>query len=212
MKKEELIALGLSEEQADKVAKASNEELKGYIPKSRLDEVIKERDTYKSTLSDRDKQLEDLKKSSGDNEALKTQIADMQKANGEAIKAKDAEIAKIRMDNAVEKALSENKAKNTKAVMALLNLEGAELGEDGTVKGLSEQIDKLKADEGTAFLFDAVSESKPTVKGATPVQTGTQPPQTSEYATKLAEARKNGDTLAAISIKREAAENGEFLI
>lgn len=212
MKKEELTALGLSEAQAEKVANASAEELKGYIPKTRLDEVIKERDTYKTTLSDRDKQLEDLKKSSGDNEALKTQIADMQKANAEAIKAKDAEIAKIKLDNAVEKALAEGKAKNTKAVMALLNLEGAELAEDGTVKGLAEQIDKLKADEGTSFLFDVANESKPTVKGATPVQTGAQTPQTSEYATRLAEARKNGDTLAAISIKREAAENGEFLI
>ena len=211
MKKEELIALGLSEEQAEKVEKASADELKGYIPKTRLDEVIKERDTYKSTLSDRDKQLEDLKKSSGDNEELKKQIVDMQKANADAIKAKDAEIAKIKLDNAVEKALAEGKAKNTKAVMALLNLEGAELAEDGTVKGLAEQIDKLKADEGTSFLFD-VAESKPTVKGATPIQTGTQTPQTSEYATRLAEARKNGDTLAAISIKREAAENGEFLI
>ena len=212
MKKEDLIALGLSEEQAEKVANASAEELKGYIPKTRLDEVIKERDTYKSTLSDRDKQLDDLKKSSGDNEELKKQIADMQKANADTIKAKDAEIAKIKLDNAVEKALAEGKAKNTKAVMALLNLEGAELAEDGTVKGLAEQIDKLKADEGTSFLFDVATESKPTVKGATPIQTGTQTPQTSEYATRLAEARKNGDTLAAISIKREAAENGEFLI
>ena len=136
----------------------------------------------------------------------------MQKTNADAIKAKDAEIAKIKLDNAVEKALAEGKAKNTKAVMALLNLEGAELAEDGTVKGLAEQIDKLKADEGTSFLFDVAAEKKTTVKGATPIQTGTQTPQTSEYATRLAEARKNGDTLAAISIKREAAENGEYLM
>ena len=204
MKKEDLIALGLSEEQAEKVANASAEELKGYIPKTRLDEVIKERDTYKSTLSDRDKQLENLKKSSGDNEELKKQIADMQKANADAIKAKDAEIAKIKLDNAVEKALAEGKAKNTKAVMALLNLEGAELAEDGTVKGLAEQIDKLKSDEGTSFLFDVAAEKKTTVKGATPAQTGTQTPQTSEYATRLAEARMvTRLQLSLLSVKRQ---------
>lgn len=209
MKKEELIALGLSEEDAKKVADASAEELKGYIPKSRLDEVIKERDTYKGSLADRDKQLEDLKKSSGDNEALKTQIAEMQKANADAIKAKDAEIAKIKLDNAVDKALGESKAKNAKAVAALLNLDSAELLEDGTVKGLSEQIEKLKSDEGTAFLFDVETKSTPTFKGATPVQTGgVATPQTNEWEAKLAEARKNGDTLSAITIKREAAEAG----
>lgn len=175
MKKDELIELGLDDELAEKVAKASADELKGYIPKSRLDEVIKERDTFKGTVEERDKQLEELKKSSGDNEALKTQIANMQKDNAEAIKAKDAEIAKIRLENAVEKTLAESKAKNFKAVMALLNLEGAELDDDGTVKGLVEQINKLKADEGTSFLFDA-STKQTTVKGATPAQAGASTP------------------------------------
>lgn len=184
MKKEDLIELGLSEELADKVAKASSDELKGYIPKSRLDEVIKERDTFKGTVEERDKQLEELKKSSGDNEALKTQIAEMQKANAEAIKAKDAEIAKIKLDNAVEKALGESKAKNSKAVMALLNLEGAELAEDGSVKGLAEQIEKLKADEGTSFLFDATTHQT-TVRGATPPQTGANTPPTGSDTSKM---------------------------
>lgn len=212
MKKEELIELGLSEEVAEKVAKKSKDELKEYIPKSRLDEVINERDTYKGSLAERDKQLEQLKKNSGDSEELKTQIAEMQRINAEQIKAKDAEIAKIKLNNAVEKALAESKAKNTKSVMALLDLENAELGEDGAVKGLSEQIKKLQADEGTSFLFD-VSEKKQEIKGATPTSTGSNAPtQTSEYASRLAEARKNGDTLSAIAIKREAMENGEILL
>ena len=38
MKKEELVKLGLTEEDAEKVAKASEEELKGFVPKSRFDE------------------------------------------------------------------------------------------------------------------------------------------------------------------------------
>ena len=39
MKKDELIKLGLTEELAAKVESASAEELKGFIPKSRFDEV-----------------------------------------------------------------------------------------------------------------------------------------------------------------------------
>lgn len=214
MKKEELMELGLTEEQAKKVADASLDELKGYVPKTRLDEVIKERDGYKGTLADRDKQLEDLKKSSGDNEELKKQIADMQKANTEALKAKDDEILNIRKTNAVEKAVSGAKAKNAKAVMALLDLENAELQDDGTVKGLDEQLKKLKESEDTAFLFDAEAKpSQPTVKGATPAQAGTPTPGAgSEWEVKLAEAKKNGDNLSAIAIKREAAENGVYLL
>lgn len=212
MKKEELVALGLSQEDAEKIAKASSEELKGYVPKSRLDEVIQERDTYKGTLSERDKQLENLKKSSGDNEELKQQIVQMQKENADAIKAKDQEIAKIRLDNAVEKALSENKAKNIKAVIANLDLENAELLEDGTVKGLSEQLDKLKSDEGTAFLFESETQTKPQMRGATPAAAGGTAPTMNEWELRLAEARKNNDNLAAITIKREAAEAGVNLL
>lgn len=171
MKKEELMELGLTEDQAKKVADASLSELKGYVPKTRLDEVIKERDGYKDTLADRDKQLEDLKKSSGDNEELKKQIADMQKANTEALKAKDDEILNIRKTNAVEKAVSGAKAKNAKAVMALLDLENAELQDDETVKGLDEQLKKLKESEETAFLFDA-EKPQVKVKGAKPQNSG----------------------------------------
>lgn len=213
MKKEELIGLGLDEETAKKVADASAEELKGYVPKSRLNEVITERDNYKDELADRDKQLEDLKKSSGDSEALKNQIAEMQKTNKEALAAKDAEILSIRKNNAVEKALSGAQAKNAKAVMALLDLENAELQEDGTIKGLEEQIKSLKESEDTSFLFNVENKPpQPTVKGATPGQAGTPPTASNEWETKLAEARKNGDNLAAIAIKREAAENGINLL
>lgn len=172
MKKEELMEIGLTEEQAKKVADASLDELKGYVPKTRLDEVIKERDSYKGTLADRDKQLEDLKKSSGDNEELKKQIADMQKTNTEALKAKDDEILNIRKTNAVEKAVSGAKAKNAKAVMALLDLANAELQDDGTVKGLDEQLKKLKESEDTAFLFDA-EKPQVKVKGVKPQNSGT---------------------------------------
>ena len=39
MKKEDLIALGLTEEQIEKVLNANSEQLKGFIPKARFDEV-----------------------------------------------------------------------------------------------------------------------------------------------------------------------------
>ena len=75
MKKEELMKLeGMTEELATKIAEMSTEEMKGMIPKSRLDEVIAERDTAKKDHADVLKQLGVLQKETGSVEDLKTQI------------------------------------------------------------------------------------------------------------------------------------------
>ncbi len=81
MKKEEIIALGIDAELAQKVADASAEELKGYVPKARFDEVNEAKKKAEEMISERDNQLEKLKKSAGDNEELKNQIAAFQQKN-----------------------------------------------------------------------------------------------------------------------------------
>lgn len=176
MKKEDLVALGLTDEQAEQVANASAEELKGYIPKARFDEVNTEKNTLKTTLADRDKQLEDLQKSSKDSEALKQQIADLIKANADAQAAHDAEIKQLMIDNAIEKALGDAGTLNSKAVKALLELTDAELTEDGNIKGLDKQIEKLKGADDSKFLFKAAEPSNPQIHGASPASSGTGAP------------------------------------
>ena len=147
MKKEDLIALGLTEEQAKKVLDA----VKDYVPKTQLAEVERERDGLKATVTERDTQLETLKKSSGDNEALQKQIADLQKANEDQQKAHDAEIAQLRLDNAVEAAILAAGAKNVKAVRALMDADKLRLEKDGTVTGLSDQIKAIQKSD--AYMF-----------------------------------------------------------
>ena len=58
-------------------------------------------------------------------------------------------------------------ARNVKTVMALLDLTDAKLQEDGTVKGLSEQIEKLAKAKDSKFLFEE-AEAKPKFKGFQP--------------------------------------------
>lgn len=161
MTKEELIALGLNEEQAGKVL----EGYKGYVPKSRFDEVNAAKKAAEDTVKERDKQLEDLKKASGDSEALKAQIAQLQADNKAAADKYAADLKAVQINSAVEKELTAAGAKNLKAVKALLEgLDKAEL--DGeNVKGLADQIKKLKADEGTKFLFDEAGAGFKGVKG-----------------------------------------------
>lgn len=85
MKKEEFVKLGIDEELAKKAEAASQEELKGFIPKARFDEVNTEKKKLELDVRDRDGQLETLKNSTGDVEGMKQKIATLQADN----KAKD---------------------------------------------------------------------------------------------------------------------------
>jgi hypothetical protein len=170
MKKEEFVKLGIDEETAKKLETASQEELKGYIPKARFDEVNNEKKKLELDVRDRDGQLETLKNSTGDVEAMKKQIEDLQKANKDAADAHAAEIKQLKIDTAIDTALGDAKAKNKVAVKALLkDLDKAELADDGTIKGLAEQIAALQKSD--SYLFDA-KETKKQVKGATPGESG----------------------------------------
>lgn len=166
MKKDEFVKLGVDEETAKKLETASLEELKGYIPKARFDEVNNEKKKLELDVRDRDSQLETLKNSTGDVEALKKQIETLQADNKKKDEEHAAEVRQLKIDNAVNTALVEAKAKNITAVKALLkDLDKAELQEDGTIKGLAEQIAALQKSDD--YLFEA-KDSKKRMKGAKP--------------------------------------------
>lgn len=165
MKKDELMKLeGMTEELAKKIADMSADELKDMVPRSRLNEVIAERDTAKKDNEDVLKQLGALQKESGDAQSLKDQIQKLQDDAKEVKKQHDAEIHQLKVDNAVESALVSAKALNTKAVKALLNgLDKAEFDENGSIKGLSDQIKALQSADDSKFLFGSSSKE---MKGA----------------------------------------------
>lgn len=163
MTKEDLIAMGLTEEQAKKVM----ESLDGnFVTKTRFNEVNEENKTLKKSVSDRDKQLDDLKKSSGDNAELKKQIETLQQQNADQKKAHDAEMTQLKLDNAVDAALTAAGAKNAKAVKALFDMAKVKLGEDGKLTGWDEQLSALQKSD--AYLFEGKQQSKQTFKGYQP--------------------------------------------
>lgn len=171
MKKEDFVKLGLDEEIAKKCETASNEELKAFIPKARFDEVNNEKKKLELDVRDRDGQLETLKTSTGDVDGMKKQIETLQAENKTKDETHAAEIKQLKVDAAVEAAITGAKGKNAKAIKALLDLTKAELADDGTIKGLPEQIEALIKAEDSKFLFD--TETKTTkVKGAKPGESG----------------------------------------
>ena len=152
MTKEKLMEWGLTEEQANKVMEGLNG---SFVNKA-----------LKAQVSERDGQIDTLKKSAGDNTELQNQITALQEANKQKDKDHANEIKALKIGNAVDLALSTAKAKNHIAVKALLAdfLTKAELADDGTVKGLDDEIGKLVKGEDTAFLFDNTGKAK--FKGA----------------------------------------------
>lgn len=162
MKKEDLVKFGLNDETAQKIADAIAEEMKSFIPKNRFDEVNESNKTLKAQIADRDKQLEDLKKV--DAAGLNARIAELQAENKKAKETHDAQINEMRRDYAIENALRDAKAKNIKAVRALLNLD--EITIDGEkINGIDKQIKALTESEETKFLFNV---SDPKFKGMNP--------------------------------------------
>ena len=67
MKKEDLVAKGLSEEQAQIALDAWNESIKGYVPKERFDEI-------NGKLKEANTTIETLRKNNQDNEELQKQV------------------------------------------------------------------------------------------------------------------------------------------
>lgn len=145
MTRKQLEDLGISKEQADSIMKINGDDIENA--KSASAAEIKNLQTevtgLKTQVSDRDKQLETLKTAAGDNETLTKQIADLQAENTKVKETHESEMNQLKIDFAVEKALTGAKAKNIKAVKALLELEDAKLDKDGNVRGLAEQIDMV---------------------------------------------------------------------
>ena len=159
MNKEDLLKLGLTEEQAEKVLSANAEQLKGFIPKARFDEVNNAKKQAEKDLSDRDKQLETLKNSTGDIETLKQTIETLQNENKAATDKYNAELAEIKLAGAVDTALLGADALNVKAVKALLDMSKIKMDGD-VLLGINEQIESLKKAEDSKMLFKAVEVGK----------------------------------------------------
>ena len=158
MTKEELKALGLNDEQIEKVVEDYG---KNYVPKNQFNKKNDALKQAEESLEAMQSDIETLKKANADNAELSKQIDELNAAQLKREAEYTAQIQKMELDGIVERTLLSSKVKNAKAVRALLDLEDAKV-KDGTIKGLDDQLTKLK--ESDPYLFE--SESKPS--GVTP--------------------------------------------
>ena len=162
MKREDLKALGLSDEHIDKIMALNGQDIEKQ--KGSLVTLQTEADGLKKQLEEAGVTIEGFKKL--DIAAIQT-AADEWKTKAEQAQ-KDAadQVARLRFDHALDGALSGAKARNPKAVRALLNLDGLKLNEaDNSIAGLKEQIEKIQTEND--FLFESSEKTPTIVKGGT---------------------------------------------
>lgn len=156
MKREELKALGLTEEQINEVMKVNGADIEKYKGLSETQST--ELETIKTQIKERDTQLETLKKSTGDTESLKAQIIALQEANTTAVKDYETKLKDSKISNAIKLAIA-GKVHDEDMVAGLFKKDNLILGEDGKLLGLDDQLKTIKASK--AFLFKEDKQPEP---------------------------------------------------
>lgn len=200
--KEELLALGISEENATKILKAHTDTLtEGFIPKHRFDEVNTELKNSKASLVERDKQIEGLKKFEGDADALKETIKTLEETNKTLDSESKKMLATERKRNAVKMELLQDetgKPHDVDLVMGLFNLDNIVFDETSgkVVSGLKEQKESIKKEK--AFLFSTVETQTKKPEGVK--FTGTPPVDGVKGQENLDTSTSFGKSLAQIKL------------
>lgn len=165
MKTEFLKSLNLSQEVIDKIMAENGKDI--AVEQKKAEKAIQERDSYKLKAESLETQVNDAnteiqKFKDMDIDGVK-KAADDWKETAEKAKADaDKQISQMKFDYALSAALTGAKAKNAKAVKALLDMDGLKFN-DGKIVGLDEQLAQIKTDND--YLFESDEPAPEFVKG-----------------------------------------------
>jgi len=162
--KDLLEKLSKGETTVDEVLTAIDENTKGMVPRTRLNDKNDEIKDLKTEIANRDKQIADLQTSVKGNDDLTKQIEDLKKANDDW----QNKFKTTQLETAIKLAAKE--AKDANDILAFIKRDGLELQEDGTVKGLEDALKTLK--ESKPYLF---AEEAPGLAGRKPHVPGNAP-------------------------------------
>lgn len=155
MKREELKAAGLTDEQIEVVMTSHGQAVQKV--QSQVATLTTERDDYKTQVESRDADLKKLQKDAKGNEELTKQLKELQEQYDNDTKALNDKIAAAAFDTALSEALAKTNARDPRDLKALLKLDDIKL-ENGEINGLSAQLESLQKDK--PYLFDEGTEPR----------------------------------------------------
>jgi hypothetical protein len=148
----------LGDAHTDEIDKKVRDEIgKAFVSKKDFDARKDKIDALEVQIAERDKQLKELGESTGDSEALKTKISELQTANEKAagdltaLEAKHAkELADRDFDSLLDGVLAGEKVRNAKAVKALLDIDVLKASKNQT-EDIKTALTAVKTDNDYLF-------------------------------------------------------------
>lgn len=171
MTKEQLQALNLTDEQINAIIEDYG---KNYVSKTQFNEKNDAYKQAKQEIENLTTDINNLSEANKANEALQSQIKELQDAATKREADYNENIKNMKIDTAITKALSKSGAMNETILTGLLDRTKIAIGEDNTITGIQEQITALK--ESDPYLFKQDS-----IKGVVP---GDATPKTNDGITK----------------------------
>ena len=171
MTKEQLQALNLTDEQINAIIEDYG---KNYVSKTQFNEKNDAYKQAKQEIENLTADINNLSEANKANEALQSQIKELQDAATQREADYKESIKTLKIDTAITKALSKSGAMNETILTGLLDRTKIAIGEDNTITGIQEQINALK--ESDPYLFKQDS-----IKGVVP---GDATPKTNDGITK----------------------------
>lgn len=158
MKKEKLVAKGLSEEQAQAVMDIWNEAIKGFVPKERFDEV-------NGKLKEANTTIDTLKKSNADNEELQKQVKEYK----EKVTILEATAANTRKEYALKDKLKEAGVVDADYIIYKQGgIDKFTFDKEGNPVGIDDVVKPLKESSPHLFKTEPGADYKPAGGGTPP--------------------------------------------
>lgn len=158
MKKEELVAKGLSEEHAQIAVDAWNEAVKGFVPKERFDEV-------NGKLKEANTTIDTLKKSNADNEELQKQVKEYK----EKVTILEATAANTRKEYALKDKLKEAGVVDADYIIYKQGgIDKFTFDKEGNPVGIDDVVKPLKESSPHLFKTEPGADYKPAGGGTPP--------------------------------------------
>lgn len=154
MKTEFLKELGLSPEAINRIMAENGKDIEGY--KTQLASLTTEKGQLETQIAEANKAIAGFK--SLDIDKIKQTATEWESKYNDLVAESAKQIRQLKFDTALDNDLRAVKAKNNKAVKALLQTDKITLNEDGTLLGLKEQLDNVRKEN--PYLFDDAEEKK----------------------------------------------------
>ena len=187
MKRDFLKNLGIEDKETiDKILDENSSDI--GRAKSGVDDLKSQITQLQTQLNDKTTEFNNLSDKTKDYDSLKETITQLQTDKTNLQNELNTKVSQIQKTHAIESGVRDAKAKNIKAVIAQLDMEKITF-ENGELSGLTEQLDALKTNDDTSFLFGSGSSAPSgTHPNQPPAGSEGTPPTSKTFAEAVAKA------------------------